>query len=116
MEFVNLTPHEVVIYSPDGKDVILRVPPSGKTARVSVKSEVINYIAGIPIRKTTYGDVEGLPETQPGTVYIVSTIVLIALQAKGITRTDVVSPDTSPDSVIRDAQGKILGVKYFQVV
>jgi hypothetical protein len=116
VEFVNLTPHEVDIYSPDGKNIILQIPPSGKVARVSVKAELVGYVNGVPIRKTTYGDIEGLPDQQPNTIYITSTIVLLALQAKGIRRSDVLSPDTNPDSVVRDASGKIIGVKYFQVV
>jgi hypothetical protein len=116
LKFVNLTPHEVVIYSPDGKNIIFQIPPSGKVARVSVKAELVGYVNGVPIRKTTYGDIEGLPDQQPNTIYITSTIVLLALQAKGIRRSDVLSPDTNPDSVVRDASGKIIGVKYFQVV
>jgi len=115
VRIINLTPHEVVVMSEGGEE-ILRVPPSGQVARVSVKSEVVGEVNGIPIRKTVYGDIVGLPEPRSNTIYIVSTIVLIALKDKGIHRNDVVSPDTNPDSVVRDSQGRIVGVKYFQVV
>jgi hypothetical protein len=113
---INLTPHEVVVYDQAGQNVILKIPPSGKVARVAVKAEIVAEVNGISIRKTTYGDIVDLPDPQPDTVYITSVVVLIALQAKGIQRYDVVSPDTNPDSVVRDAQGKILGVKYFQTI
>jgi hypothetical protein len=113
---INLTPHEITIYDQTGQEIVLRIPPSGKVARVSISAQTVGEINGVAVRKTTYGDVQDLPDPQPDTVYIVSTIVLIALQSKGITRTDVVSPDTSPDSAVRDSQGKILGVKYFQTI
>jgi hypothetical protein len=113
---VNLTPHEVVLYDSTGQSIALKIPPSGKVARVTVKAEIVGEVNGIFIRKTTYGDIVDLPDQQEDTVYIVSTVVLLALHAKGIRRGDVVSPDTNPDSVIRDPQGKILGVKYFQTL
>jgi hypothetical protein len=116
IKFINLTPHEVVVYDQVGQNIVLRIPPSGTVSRVSVRSEIVGEVNGVAIRKTTYGDIVDLPDPQPDTVYIVSTIVLIALQSKGITRTDLLSPDTNPDSVVRDAQGKILGVKYFQTM
>jgi hypothetical protein len=120
VKFVNLTPHEVTIFDSEGKNVIMRVPPSGTVARVSVASDVIGYFTtsqgNMPIRKTVYGEIQGLPEPSEDTIYIVSTVVLLALKAKGIERHDVVSPDTNPDSVVRDPEGRIIGVKYFQVV
>ena len=116
IKFVNLTPHEVVILSQNGENVVMRVPPSGTVARVSTKSEIICEVGGVPVRKVTYGDIEGLPEPKGDTIYIVSTIVLLALKEKGIHRNDVVSPDTNIDSVIRDPQGRVIGVKYFQVL
>jgi hypothetical protein len=61
-------------------------------------------------------DVENLPPPEEGTVYVVSTFVLLALKEKGIERKDLLSPDTNPDSVIRDKDGKIIGIKYFQVL
>jgi hypothetical protein len=120
VEFLNLTPHEVTVFDAEGKNVIMRIPPSGVIARVETISEIIGYCdAGqtkIPIRATRYGEIRGLPETKRGVIYIVSTVVLLALKAKGIKRDDVVAPDTNPDSVVRDPEGRIIGVKYFQVV
>jgi len=115
VRIINLTPHEVVVMSEDDEE-IMRIPPSGQVARVEVKTEVIGEINGIKVRKVVYGDIVGLPEPQENTIYVVSTLVLIALKDKGIHRDDVVSPDTNPDSVVRDSQGRIVGVKYFQVV
>jgi hypothetical protein len=116
MEFVNLTAHEIVIYDEEGKNVILRIPPSGKIARVATDSRVIGRIDNIPIRKTFYGEVIGLPDPRPGTIYLVSTVLLMALKEKGINRPDVLAPDTTSDSVIRDPEGRIIGVKYLQTL
>ena len=115
-EFVNLTPHEITVYDSTGQNVILKIPPSGKVARVSVFSRVIGEINGIPIRRAEYGEVQDLPEPKEGVIYIVSTVLLIALREKGIARDDVVAPDTNPDSVVRDPQGRVIGVRYFQTL
>ena len=115
VKFINLTPHEVTIYDDHG-NIKLRIPPSGVVARVQTRSIIIGEIEGVPLRITEYGDITDLPDPQPNTIYIVSSILLIALKTKGIVRNDVVAPDTNPDSVIRDSQGRIIGVKYFQVV
>lgn len=90
----------------------------------------------IPVVKTVFGDVEGLPLAcencksyhicvdgygnlpftkdftcqQPSIIYIVSS--LVAQAAKD--RNDVIAPDTSPAGVVRDEQGRIIGVKRFQ--
>jgi hypothetical protein len=114
--FINLTPHKVTVYDLEGKKVIAEIPPSGMVARVSTVSRVVGEIAGIPVRKTEYGEIENLPDPMPDTYYVVSTVVLIALKEKGIHRPDVIAPDTNPDSVIRDSEGRVIGVRFFQTL
>jgi hypothetical protein len=114
--FINLTPHKVVIFDEKGERVLMEIPPSGMVARVSTVSRVVGEIAGVPVRKTEYGEIENLPDPMPGVYYIVSTIVLIALREKGIVRPDVLSPDTNQDSAVRDSEGRVIGVKYFQTL
>ena len=113
VKFVNLTPHEIVIFDNEGRSVIKRIPPSGQVARVSVKRTKVAEIDGVPVYKTEYGEIEGLPEPKEDTVYIVSILVLQALKG---TRKDVVAPDTSPASAIRDEQGRIKGVRAFTIL
>ena len=103
-EFVNLTPHEIVVVRDDKKIVI---PPSGKVARVKVLQRVVGEVDGILVVKTVFGEIEGLPESKIGVVYIASTIVA---QAAG--RADVLAPDTT--DAIRDEKGQIVAVKRFQ--
>jgi hypothetical protein len=117
VKLVNLTPHEITVFDQNGNEV-LRVPPSGITARVNPTENQVGYINGVPVYKVTYGDIQNLPEPQENTVYIVSQIVLQALQAKGIQRQDVVAPNTGPGPMgaVRDQQGRIVGVKSFIVL
>jgi len=121
VKLVNLTPHELNVYNSEGK-VILSIPPPKDVPvpRVSIKSEVVGTIdvdgIEIPVRRITYGDVENLPPPEEGTVYVVSTFVILALKEKGIERKDLLSPDTNPDSAVRDSSGKVIGVKYLQTV
>jgi hypothetical protein len=116
-KIVNLTPHEVTVYDADG-NIVLRIPPSGLVARVSAKEVQIGTINGVPVLKTEYGDVENLPAPQENTVYVVSLLVLQALKAQGVSRTDVVAPNTGPGPLgaVRDQQGRILGVRSFIVL
>jgi hypothetical protein len=121
VKIVNLTPHQLNIYS--GETVILSLPPPPEGTpipRVATSSKIVGTInidgTEVPIRKITYGDVENLPEEREDTIYIVSTLVTLALREKGIERRDFLSPDTNADSVIRDKDGRVLGVKYLQTV
>jgi len=115
VKFVNLTPHEIVVYMKDDIEQ-MRIPPSGKVARVSVIRQQVKEIEGIPVYNCEFGNVEGIPEPKEGVIYIVSTLVRQALTRRGEIRADVIAPDTSPDSVVRDKEGKTIGVRAFQYV
>jgi len=110
---VNLTPHPIVVRTDNGD---ITFPASGQVARVTCRQELAGYVlldgVQIPIQRTTFGQVEGLPEPQDGVVYIVSGLVMTALAG---TRDDVVQPDTSPAGAIRDADGRIIAVRGFQI-
>lgn len=99
---VNLTPHAVTFYAQDGKTIINTIPSSG-IARTVQTRKPINNINGIPVSKTGYGAVEGLPDKQDNTIYIVS--VLTAQAAKGRDDLYIV------DDLVRDDAGCILGCK-----
>jgi hypothetical protein len=123
VRIINLTPHQLNIYDPSGEAVILSIPPppaGTPIPRVSIRAETVGTInvngISIPVRKIVYGDVENLPQPEEDTIYVVSTFVILALKEKGIERKDLLSPDTNPDSVIRDKDGRVLGVKYLQTV
>ena len=109
MNLTNLTPHAIVLRSADGTDTI--VPTSGTVARVTSTPGALETVAGIPVPVAgmqTFGGVEGLPEPTPGTIFIVSAMVLAALRGS---RPDVVGPGTGPnDGALRNERGHVVAV------
>ena len=104
MTIVNLTPHALsLIVGPE----TVTVPPSGTVARVTVTREPAGAVTvdgvQVPLYRTTYGAVEGLPDPQPDTLYVVSA--LVASAARG--RDDLVVPD----DLVRDEQGRVIGAR-----
>ena len=99
---VNLTPHEIAVYDAAGESVLQVIPSSGM-ARAAQTREPLDKINGIPVSKTGYGAVTGLPDQQDGVVYIVSVLTAQA------------APDRKDlyivDDLVRDDTGRILGCK-----
>lgn len=108
MRVINLTPHDVVVWLENGKKVTF--PKSGEVARVVEQVEQEGKVIGIPIVSKTYTEIQSLPTQFPGTIYLVSILVLQNVEG----RPDVFSPDTGPGGAVRDDTGKIIGVKRFQ--
>lgn len=102
-KFVNLTPHTINVVNSD--DSIRTFEPSGQVARVSSSSEVVSCddATGIEISKTTFGEVEGLPDFADQTLLIVSGLVLGAIE----NRPDVLAPG----ELVRNDQGQPIGCK-----
>lgn len=112
MRLVNLTPHVINIIGPDGNPLI-SIPPSGDVIRVEIQSEELPPLEGIPIvRAGIIRLVDPLPAPQADTIYIVST--LVAQEAAKLGRYDFFAPDTGPESVVRDENGRIIGVRRLQ--
>jgi len=101
MALINLTPHMVNIVFPDGS--VREIPASGQVARLAVKTVMVGDIDGIPLTKSVFGEPEGLPESAPGTLYIVSQLIKSALPK----RADLVVPNEA----VRDNQGRIVGCR-----
>ena len=119
--FVNLTPHEIAVevevmdHDPvqiqnltviNGPFALLRIPPEPVSARVSTVEEVVGLSnAGgliVTVSRHTFGQIEGLPEPKPDTIFIVSGMVRDALDG----RDDVLAPDTGK-TVVRNQQGQV---------
>lgn len=108
MRVVNLTPHPIVLHA-DGATIT--IPPSGVVCRAAERVETVGAIevdgATIPVRRIEYGAPEGLPEPQPGVIYVVSGIVAQAVRAYYPDRDDVFVV-TDP---VRDDSGRIVGAR-----
>ena len=105
MNIINLTPHAIVFRTGEGD---ITIAPSGTVARVaSIPGSVHDTALPVPVADpTTFGEVTGIPDAVPGTVYIVSGMVLAATS-----RADVFGPGTGPaDGATRDDAGRIVAV------
>lgn len=106
MKIMNLTPHTLTFISGENNMERYIVEPSGIVARVAAHTENIGSITTdngfvIPLTTTVFGQVEGLPAPETGTVYVVSSLVAGRVPA----RKDVYIPNES----IRDDKGRIIG-------
>lgn len=113
-KIINLTPHTINVILPTA---ILNVLPNGTLARVATQTVEVATLhtmdnTPIPVRKTEKGEVQGVPEQEEGTVFLVSRMVRDALGEGPDVRPDVLCPDTGP-SAQRDAKGQIVGVTGF---
>jgi hypothetical protein len=99
MEFKNFTPHTITLN--DGRSYATQ-----GVARVAASfSEFSDDVCS-----QEFGEIQGLPEPQVGTLYIVSALVLAAGKEAG--RTDLVAPATGhPETVRKD--GFIVSVPGF---
>lgn len=111
-KIVNLTPHDVTVKLETGEEFVF--PATGEVARVQTVSKVDRVLeGGIPLVTRNYEEVVGLPEPKADTLYMVSLVVRQAAQELG--REDVISPDTDPQSAIRDERGMIVAVRQFVI-
>ena len=104
MELVNLTPHKITIIGSDGK-TLCEIAPSGTIARAASVIVDDGTVNGIPVVRTSYGLVEGLPEPIDETMYIVSSLTATAAKRSGRTTDDLLIPGR----MVRDEEGIILG-------
>jgi hypothetical protein len=107
LNIVNLTPHALNLM-PEGPDgPVVTIPPSGLVARCAVDRVQVDTVTvdgiSVPVNQTWFGEVSDLPEPQPDTIFVVSTLVAQAV------------PDYQDvfivDDVVRDEQGRIIGAR-----
>jgi len=107
MNIVNLTPHAITMMPAGPAGPVVTILPSGivarcATSRVQVDTVTVDGIV-IPVNRTQFGAVTGLPDPQPDTIYIVSAVVAQAVPD----RQDVFIVDDA----VRDEQGRIIGAR-----
>ncbi|WP_053958111.1 hypothetical protein [Sulfobacillus thermosulfidooxidans] len=104
MNLINLTPHAIHFMA---NETTLTIEPCGTVARCAVTRHVTGYLTiqgvTIPVTRTQFGAVEGLPNPAPDTLYIVSALVAQACPD----RDDLVIPDDT----VRDDAGRIIGCR-----
>ncbi len=100
MKIINLTPHAVTIAS-------LTIQPDGRIPRLREETRVVGEVSidghTLPVTETTLGELEGLPEPQRDTIYIVSRLVAEATPH----RDDLFFPGR----LVRDQEGRVVGAE-----
>ena len=75
MEIRNLTPHAIHVLGEDSQ-VVLTLPASGVVARAATSRSCVGAVdvdgVAVPVNATSFGDVTGLPDPQPGVAFVVS--------------------------------------------
>ena len=104
-EIRNMTPHKVSVFN-DQEEVVAVFEPVG-LARCTQSTQVIGSVNGINITDSVFGEVEGLPEEQPGVYFIVSRLCLSACP----NRHDLLVPN----ELVRDEDGNIIGCRSFSI-
>lgn len=109
----NLTPHDIKVFFNsqddfDGQEISFS--KTGVIARVSTSKELVGTVGDIPTYKTTFGNIEGLPEEQEGVYYIVSAMILNHPETAN--RKDLLSPG----ELVRDKNGNPVGCLGFSVL
>jgi hypothetical protein len=97
----NLTPHAVSVLTSTGKFV--RFEPEEQPARITEKFRDVGSHSGVSFKTVSHGEVINLPDPEPETVLIVSSIV----RDSELRRMDLVSPA----EFVRDKEGRILAAK-----
>lgn len=98
INIINLTPH---IINLEVNGVMTPIAPTG-LARCAETTTEVGTVFGVRFVKKSFGTVTGLPEPEKGTIYVVSAVVLNALNGS---RDDVFIPADA----VRDEAGRIVG-------
>jgi len=108
MNVINLTPHPIVLMPYEGcQYCYVDIPTSGEIARCAVDRVQVDTITiddiTVPVNRTQFGEVTGLPDPRPDTIYIVSAVVAQAVPDR---------PDVFiVDDAVRDDQGRVVGAR-----
>ena len=105
MSLSNRTPHAITLFLAGGEATVF--PPSGTVARAtSIQQVACDGIQGLPcVTPPEFSGADGIEGEEP----ILVSALVAPIAAK--VRPGVFSPDTGPDSVVRNAAGEILGVR-----
>lgn len=101
---INLTGHNLNIAG-------MAEIPGDKAKVARVEPTFSEFVDGICV--VSYGDIVGLPDSQPDTIFVVSALVLSAAKDKGLNRVDVVAPATGHPLAKKNEKGHILEVPGF---
>lgn len=100
MEIVNCTPHEIVIFRPDGRLVL---SPCGIVPRVEETRTAERVVEGVFLNNLSMGALVDMPSRRESVIYVVSRAVAERCRH----RQDIFIPD----ELVRDETGNVIGCK-----
>ncbi len=119
MRYLNASGHRVTVY-PDGtpdliedRDAVtplMDLPRGDMVARVREDVGTPDGSGGIPTAPLAFGEIDGLPEPEPGVSVIVSRLTAISARAAGQNRTDLVFPADKVRAIVEGEQ-RIVGCR-----
>jgi hypothetical protein len=115
MKLINLTARTLRLYESEGNTVLAELPTTPPAIEALVDCEVVQSLDGFPIVQHQFRLTDTLPPPVDDTVYVVGWAAVQALAELGVYRSDIVAPDTSRGSAVRDVRGNIIGVRRFRV-
>lgn len=118
MTYINTTPHVVNVFNEAGVQIFALTP--ALDIRASTQETVVSCVDGVLVTQQIMGspvikDLDGKVlsiEDLPTAGLVVSMIAATALRSAGFTG-QLLTPNTAPGRVVRDAEGKILGCTGF---
>lgn len=116
MKIRNFTPHAITVFDGD-LDPVATFEPRG-LARAKQEFVTIGQVPvdpeDVPLKRMTFGAVEGLPETaEEDEYFIVSSITAQAARATNHPLADRLLVTADP---VRNADGQIIGCQAFSVI
>ena len=117
---LNLTPHALTIYLPDGTTTEIPAHPTTVRAVTAPQMELqLPDYPKLPVStRQEFTGLEGLPEKTEEVDIIVSRVVAEVMLEMGLLYTPeprVFVPDTGPKNVVRDARKQIIGVRNLEL-
>lgn len=122
MKLVNLTNQTIRVYDETGRYVLIEVPTDPPAAKAEVSTDTVaEHLEDdtghvVTIVRHQYNLSEVLPAEIPDTLFVVGWAVLQSLADSGEHRDDLIAPDTSRESAVRNSNGRIVGVRKFRTL
>ena len=116
MQIINLTRAAITIFDENNK--VKQVLPSEGYARLSNQPTLnVTVIDDIPVvskQLDLVPEISGLPDQDPDKIFVADYSVAMAASMLG--RADVIAPDLSVESIVRNPGGDIIGIKRLQTI
>ena len=113
MKIHNYTPHAVTVFDEDG-DPLVTFAPAGlaRAKQTAITVGKVDLLTGsVPVKKMTFGAVEGLPETAADDEYFI--VSAITAQAAMETNHPLRARLLVVADPVRNGDGQIVGCKSF---